>query len=85
MTKAEFRQKISELLSTTLDDGPGPHAVALMTGDALARFIMNEAAPAAIDDVIEHMRGALEAACGKDEGNDRTRQGRARGRPNISD
>jgi hypothetical protein len=88
MTKAEFRQKISELLSTTLDGGPGPHAVALMTGDALARFMMNEAGATALramDDVIEHIRAALEAACEKDEGNDRTRQGRARGRPNISD
>jgi hypothetical protein len=65
MTEAEFRQKISELLSTTLDDGPGPRAVAMMTGDALAHFLMNEAgadAPERLNEVIAHMRAILEPA-----------------------
>jgi hypothetical protein len=71
MTKEEFRQKISELLNITLDDGPGPHAVALMTGDALAQFIMNEAgatAPGAMDEVCERMQGAIKAVEERDRG-----------------
>jgi hypothetical protein len=70
MKKEEFQKKIWELLLTTLDDGPGPHAVALMTGDALARFIMNEAgadAPAAMADVLERMTAALREAEAADQ------------------
>lgn len=65
MTKAEYGQKILDLLKSTLEEGPGPHAVAMMTGAELARFIMNEAganAPAALADVTEHMMAALREA-----------------------
>jgi hypothetical protein len=65
MTKAEFRQQISEVLNATLDSGPGPRAVAFMTADALAQFIMNEAggdAPAAVEEAIECMHTALRRA-----------------------
>jgi hypothetical protein len=65
MTKAEFRQQISDLLNQTLEDGPGPRWVALMTACALTTFIMNEAgalAPAAMEEAIERMRAALDDA-----------------------
>jgi hypothetical protein len=50
MTKIEFRQQISDVLNLTLDEGPGPRAVALITAHELTKYIMNEAgaeAPAA--------------------------------------
>ena len=65
MTKAEFRQKISEVLNATLEDGPGPRWVALMTACALTKFIMNEAGPdtpAAVEDIVERMRNSVELA-----------------------
>jgi hypothetical protein len=65
MTKTEFRQQISDLLNQTLDDGPGPRWVALMTACALTKFIMNEAGantPAAVNEIVERMQKSVELA-----------------------
>jgi hypothetical protein len=63
LTKLEFRQQISELLNATLESGPGPRAVGLITADVLAAFIMNEAGgdtPAAVDEVAERMQDVVD-------------------------
>jgi hypothetical protein len=39
MTKQEFRQQISELLNATLESGPGPRAVSLITAEVLAEML----------------------------------------------
>jgi hypothetical protein len=65
MDKREFFHSLRDLLLRTLVEGPGPRAVAQITADALARYIMNEAgpmAPDAVEEMVSRLRGHIETA-----------------------
>lgn len=59
MNSDEFSKCLNDLLARTLDEGSGPRAVAQVTADVLAVYIMNEAgyvAPEAVEEVVARLR-----------------------------
>jgi hypothetical protein len=62
MNRKEFSKCLNDLLMRTLDEGPGPRAVAQVTADVLVVYIMNEAgyqAPDAVEEVVSRLRGHI--------------------------
>jgi hypothetical protein len=58
--KSNFKDRLTQLLGATLDEGPGPRFVAREVADVLTTFIFNEAgayAPQAIDRGVCHNAG----------------------------
>ncbi len=65
MTADEFKTELQQLLDRTLDEGPGPRAVALLVVDQLADHICNEAgafAPQAAEEAIRYFQHLMEVA-----------------------
>jgi benzoyl-CoA reductase/2-hydroxyglutaryl-CoA dehydratase subunit BcrC/BadD/HgdB len=69
MNKREFYKELSALFNKTLEEGPGPRAVAQMTAEVLTFYIFNEAgchAPEAVSEVAHIMEDAVEAIKARD-------------------